>query len=113
MKDADAGCNARKLPAPCPVTPIHYIASLPPDPVLLLKAVRSHWAIENNLHWQLDVTFDEDRCRPRKDHAARNFALIRRVALNMLKHNPWNAPLKRKRLKALMNGEFKTQLLAC
>jgi len=91
----------------------YYITSLPPEPALILKAVRSHWAIENNLHWQLDVSFDEDRCRLRKDHAARNFALIRRVALNMLKQNPWNAPIKRKRLKALMNREFRSQLLSC
>jgi predicted transposase YbfD/YdcC len=91
----------------------YYIASLPPDPARLLKAVRSHWAIENNLHWQLDVTFDEDCCRMRKDHAANNFAAIRRIALNMLRKNPWAAPLKRKRLKALMNPSFRTQLLAC
>lgn len=91
----------------------YYITSLPPEPALILKAVRAHWAIENNLHWQLDVSFDEDRCRLRKDHTARNFALVRRVALNMLKQNPWNAPIKRKRLKALMNREFRTQLISC
>jgi predicted transposase YbfD/YdcC len=91
----------------------YYITSLPPQPELILKAVRSHWAIENNLHWQLDVSFDEDRCRLRKDHAARNFALIRRVALNMLKQDPWNAPIKRKRFKALMNNEFRTQIISC
>ena len=86
---------------------------MPPEPALILKAVRSHWAIENNLHWQLDVSFDEDRCRLRKDHSARNFALIRRATLNMLKKNPWKASIKRKRLKALMNSAFRSQLLAC
>lgn len=91
----------------------YYFTSLPPNPALILKAVRSHWAIENNLHWQLDVGFDEDRCRLRKDHSARNFALIRRAALNMLKKNPWKAPIKRKRLKALMNSAFRCQLLDC
>lgn len=91
----------------------YYITSLPPEPALILKAVRAHWAIENNLHWQLDVSFDEDHCRLRKDHSARNLALIRRVALNMLKQNPWKAPIKRKRLKALMNREFRTQLISC
>ena len=44
-----------------------YISSLAPDPKAILDAVRSHWAIENCLHWTLDVTFDEDRCRTRKD----------------------------------------------
>ena len=91
----------------------YYITSLPPEPALILKAVRAHWAIENNLHWQLDVSFDEDHCRLRKDHSARNLALIRRAALNMLKQNPWKAPIKRKRLKALMNREFRTQLISC
>jgi predicted transposase YbfD/YdcC len=89
------------------------MSSAAPNPVLVLNAVRSHWRIENNLHWQLDVSFDEDRCRLRKDYAARNFATIRRVALNMLRQNPWNAPIKRKRLKALMNREFRTQLVSC
>src|SRR5208283_4132400 len=47
-----------------------YISSPPPDPARLLAASRWHWSIENNLHWQLDVTFREDDCRTRKDHAA-------------------------------------------
>jgi predicted transposase YbfD/YdcC len=58
-----------------------YISSLPPDPALILGACRSHWSIENNLHWQLDVTFREDDCRIRKDHAATNLAMIRHATL--------------------------------
>ena len=61
-----------------------YITSLPPDPAQLARAVRAHWSIENNLHWTLDVAFREDQCRVRKDHAARNLAMIRRAVLNML-----------------------------
>jgi predicted transposase YbfD/YdcC len=90
-----------------------YITSLPADAALILNAVRSHWAIENCLHWQLDVGFDEDRCRLRKDHAARNFALIRRTALNMLKREPSKTPIKRKRLRALMNHSYRAKLLEC
>lgn len=91
----------------------YYISSLNPDAAAILKAVRSHWRIENNLHWQLDVTFGEDHSRLRKDHAALNFAVFRRFALNMLKREPTKAPIKRKRLKALMNETFRARILAC
>ncbi len=89
-----------------------YISSLPPDPAALLGACRSHWSIENNLHWQLDVTFREDACRTRKDHAALNLAMMRHAALNLLKREPSNIPIKRKRLKAAINPDFRTALLA-
>lgn len=49
------------------------------------KAARSHWAIENRLHWVLDVTFREDDCRVRKDHAPHNFAALRKFALALLR----------------------------
>ena len=49
-----------------------FLSSLPPDAAWLLAVARGHWAIENNLHWMLDVHFDEDRCRVRKDHAPLN-----------------------------------------
>ena len=91
----------------------YYLSSLPSDPALLLMAIRSHWAIENNLHWQLDVSFDEDRCRTRKDLSAQNFALIRHAALNILKLNKAKLSIKRKRLNAAIKPEFRKELLAC
>ena len=51
----------------------------------VLGSVRSHWGIENELHWTLDLAFDEDHCRVRKDHGPENFALLRHIALNLLK----------------------------
>lgn len=51
----------------------------------VLAAVRSHWGIENSLHWTLDMAFDEDHCRVRKDHGSENFAILRHIALNLLK----------------------------
>ncbi len=51
------------------------------------KAVRSHWGIENRLHWVLDVTFREDDCRVRKDHAPHNFVALRKFALALLRQN--------------------------
>lgn len=89
-----------------------YIASLPPDPTKLAAAIRAHWSIENNLHWSLDVAFREDECRARKDHAARNLAMIRRAVLNLLRREPSVMSLKRKRLKASINAAFREAVLA-
>lgn len=61
-----------------------FISSLPADAQKIAKAVRAHWAIENNLHWTLDVVFNEDLSRVRKDHAPENMAIVRHFALNML-----------------------------
>jgi len=90
-----------------------YISSLPPDPALLLAACRSHWSVENNLPWRLDVTFREDQCRIRKDYAAINLARMRHAALAILTREPTKIPIKRKRLKAAINPQFRTTLLAC
>lgn len=89
-----------------------YISSLPPDPVRLAAAVRAHWSVENSLHWVLDVAFREDECRMRKDHSARNLAMIRRAVLNLLRRHPSTLSLKRKRLKAAINPAFRAALLA-
>jgi len=89
-----------------------YISSLPPEPNAILKASRAHWSIENNLHWQLDVTFREDACRTRNDHAPLNFAIMRHVAFNMLKRDGARMSIKRKRLKAAMNQDFRRAILA-
>ena len=51
----------------------------------MLEAARSHWGIENSLHWSLDVTFREHHSRVRKDHGPKNLAVLRQIALNMLK----------------------------
>lgn len=65
------------------------------------EAVRTHWAIENRLHWQLDVTFQEDQCRIRKGHADANFSSLRRTALSLLKNETTaNVGIKNKRLTA-------------
>jgi predicted transposase YbfD/YdcC len=61
-----------------------FISSLPADAKQIASAVRSHWLIENGLHWTLDVIFNEDQSRVRKDHAGENMAIIRHITLNML-----------------------------
>ncbi len=65
------------------------------------EAVRGHWGIENRLHWQLDVTFQEDQCRIRQGHADANFSILRRTALSLLKNEPTlKVGIKNKRLTA-------------
>ena len=64
----------------------YYISSLSADAVKMNHAVRSHWGIENKLHWTLDVTFNEDKSRKRAGHAAENFSTITKIALNVLKN---------------------------
>ena len=63
----------------------YYISSMRAKASKLLGAVRGHWGIENSLHWVLDMAFDEDHCRVRTGHADRNLAVVRHMALNMLK----------------------------
>ena len=63
----------------------YYVSSRAMTPQALAEAVRSHWAIENSLHWVLDVTFREDACRVRKEDAARNLSLLRKITLAMLR----------------------------
>jgi predicted transposase YbfD/YdcC len=62
-----------------------YISSRALSAAVFADAVRSHWAIENNLHWTLDVTFNEDQSRLRIGHGAKNMAAIRHFALNLVR----------------------------
>ena len=61
----------------------YYISSISNDAKLFGQSIRSHWGIENSLHWILDVALNEDECRIRKDNAPENFAVMRRVAVNL------------------------------
>jgi predicted transposase YbfD/YdcC len=75
-------------------------------------AVRGHWGIENRLHWQLDVTFQEDLCRIRKGHADANFSILRRTALAMLKNeSSLKVGVKNKRLTAGWDEAYLEQVL--
>jgi predicted transposase YbfD/YdcC len=90
----------------------YYISSLPAKAAMLGKTVRAHWGIENSMHWVLDVAFREDDCRIRVGDAAQNFAILRRIALNLLK-NEKTAKLgvAGKRLKAGWNSAYLAKVL--
>ena len=73
--------------------------------------IRNHWEVENNLHWTLDVVFREDEQRKRTKHAAENFSIVRKVALNLLKKDPGKESLRSKRLKAAWNKDYLIELI--
>ncbi len=85
----------------------YYISSLPADAGLLNKSIRSHWKIENSLHWVLDVAFNEDHSRKRAGYAAQNFSVINRIVLNLLKNElTVKQGIKSKRLKAGWDEQY-------
>jgi predicted transposase YbfD/YdcC len=76
------------------------------------QAVRSHWGIENELHWVLDVSFGEDRSRKREANAAENFSILCRIALNLIKNETSRKrSMKGKRLEAGWDNEYLLKIL--
>ena len=73
--------------------------------------IRSHWGVENKLHWVLDMTFREDEQRKRAKHAANNFAIVRKIGLNLLKKDTGTESLRSKRLKAAWSKKFLISLI--
>ena len=91
----------------------YYISSAQLDHQAFQGAVRDHWAIENKLHWSLDVTFAEDASKVRKDHAPRNLSLLRKIILNLLRYDTAHpkASLKRRRKMAGWDDDERMRLL--
>lgn len=89
-----------------------YISSIKGSATDFNTFIRQHWGIENSLHWTLDVIFNEDHQRKRNGMAAQNFALVQKIALNLLKtENSQKASLKSKRLKAGWDNDFLLKIL--
>jgi predicted transposase YbfD/YdcC len=89
----------------------YFLSSLPSVALDIARAVREHWAIENSLHWVLDVTFSEDASRVRINHAVENFALLRKIALNLLSKNGGPGSIRGKRKIAGWNDNFLVKVL--
>ena len=87
----------------------YYISSLPGNAAKIGSAIRQHWAIENRLHWCLDVTFNDDGSRIRKDYAPQNMTVLRRLAVNLLRKlelGPKKVSLRGRIIMANHNSEF-------
>ena len=90
-----------------------YLASLVRSATTFVTMIRQHWNIENKLYWSLDVTFNEDRCRIRKDHAAENMVALRHVALNLLRQDSsCRISLRQKRLLCSLDEQYLLTVIA-
>ena len=89
-----------------------YISSLAAEAPEVIGLIRSHWGIENRLHWVLDVVFREDESRIRRDHGAQNMAILRKLALNLLrKDETKRLSLRMKRKRAGWDDAFLAQVI--
>ncbi len=90
----------------------YFISSLESDAELMLRAVRTHWGIENKVHWVLDITFREDDCRIRRGNGAENFAVLRHIALNLLKREKsGKRSVRSKRKRAAWDSDYLLKVL--
>ena len=89
----------------------HYLSSAKMNAERFANAVRAHWRIENSLHWVLDVTFDEDRARNRRDHGPENLTTLRKLALNVLRSARPDISIRRKRKRSGWSDEFARSIL--
>lgn len=90
----------------------YFLTSLPCDAVRFAQAVRQHWGVENALHWVLDVSFREDDCRIRQGHGAQNMAVLRHMALNLLRREAGHKRgIKARRKRAGWDRDYLLQVL--
>jgi predicted transposase YbfD/YdcC len=105
--------NERRLNGKVSIENRYYISSLPCNASLVANAVRTHWSIENCLHWVLDVSFREDDSRIRKDNAPENMAVLRHFALNLISRDKSSkSTMKAKRKKAAWDHAYLIKLLS-
>jgi predicted transposase YbfD/YdcC len=89
----------------------YYLSSAKLSAEAFARAVRAHWRIENGVHWVLDVTFDEDRARNRKDHGPENLAILRKLALNLLRRARPDISIRRKRKRCGWSDAFARSII--
>jgi predicted transposase YbfD/YdcC len=103
----------RRQGVPPAVERRYYVSSLPPDAAVLGQAIRGHWGVENRLHWVLDVQFHEDASMVRVGDGAHNFAVLRHLALNLLRQeHTVRGSLASKRFRAALDDTYLQRLLA-
>ena len=102
----------KRADAPEPVIVRYFLLSTILTAERMLEVARTHWTIENQLHWVLDVALGEDAARSRADHGPQNLALIRKLALNIVRQHPDKASIKGKRKRAGWNDDFLLSLFA-
>jgi predicted transposase YbfD/YdcC len=90
-----------------------YISSLAPDAQRISHAIRSHWAVENRLHWSMDVSFNDDQLRARTKAAAHNLAVLKHITLNLIRLDPVKRKggIKARRLIAATSDSYRAELL--
>jgi len=91
-----------------------YISSLAADAKALANAIRSHWSVENRLHWVMDVMFNDDQMRARTRHAAHNLAILKHITLNLIRLDPVKRKggIKARRLIAATSDNYRAELFA-
>ena len=89
----------------------YYISSLPADARRIARAVRSHWGIENSVHWVLDVSFREDASRIRKGEGPKNVGVLRRIAMNLVRQDERPGSLRQKRKRAGWDDAYREEIL--
>jgi len=91
----------------------YFLSSCRDDPAVLVHAIRRHWTVENRLHWILDVTFREDDSRVRDRTEARNLAILRKIAINLMsRYRSPRISMRARRKQAAWNDEYMMSLLA-
>ena len=105
--------SVRQVDGKTTVETRYFISSLEDNAKQLANSVRSHWGIENSLHWVLDVALKEDDCRIRKDNAPQNFAVMRQIAVNLLgKEKRVKRGVKNKQFLAAMDNKYLERVLS-
>jgi len=90
----------------------YFICSIKADAKIFAQAVRKHWSIENQLHWLLDISFNEDLSRVRRGNAAENMSVLRHLVLNLLREETsFKKGLKAKRFKAALDTDYADKVL--
>ncbi len=89
----------------------YYISSLEENSAFMAKAIKDHLAIENKLHWVMDMAFRDDDCRIRKDNAPANFTIVKHMALNILKKAKGKQSINIKRQKAAWDDDCLAELI--